>query len=37
MTRQFPNTAVYPLLCRLLGVEPAPCDGLAADTEELLR
>lgn len=37
MTRQFSNTSVYPLLCRLLGVVPAPCDGRAADTEELLR
>ena len=27
----FDNTAVYPTLCRLLGIEPAECDGKAAD------
>lgn len=26
-TELFDNTAVYPTLCRLLGIEPAPCDG----------
>ena len=26
-TELFNNTAVYPTLCRLLGIEPAPCDG----------
>lgn len=25
----FDNTAVYPTLCLLLGIEPAPCDGTA--------
>lgn len=32
MTTTFDNTAVYPTLCRLLGIEPAKCDGrVAAD------
>lgn len=31
----FDNTAVYPTLCRLLGIEPAKCDGKTA--ENLLK
>lgn len=34
---QFSNTCVYPLLCRLLGVAPAACDGRLTDVEDLLR
>ena len=26
-TDLFQNTCVYPTLCRLIGVEPSPCDG----------
>ncbi len=35
--KQFPNTDVYPLLCRLLGVVPSPSDGHLSDVEDLLR
>lgn len=34
---RFANTAVYPLLCHLLGVEPAPCDGKLFWVQDLLR
>ena len=34
---RFANTAVYPLLCHLLGVEPAPCDGKLSWVQDLLR
>ena len=33
----FKNTAVYPLLCKLLGVRPAPCDGDLSSAGKLLR
>ena len=35
--RTFANTAVYPLLCRLLGVRPAPCDGDLSVAGDFLR
>jgi len=33
----FANTAVYPLLCRLLGVKPAPCDGDLSGVGAMLK
>lgn len=33
----FPNVCVYPLLCRVLGIAPAPNDGDAEATEAFLR
>ena len=33
---QFQNISVYPLVCHLLGIEPAPCDGRLADVSDLL-
>ena len=33
----FPNVDVYPLLCRLLGIVPAPCDGNVDDIADMLR
>ena len=33
----FANTAVYPLLCHLLGVKPVPCDGELSRVKPLLR
>lgn len=35
MKTAFDNTAVYPTLCRLLGIEPAECDGEVV--EEVLK
>lgn len=33
----FQNTAIYPLLCRLLNIEPAPVDGHIEEVEDFLR
>ena len=33
----FPNVDVYPLLCHLLGIEPAPCDGNLNEISDMLR
>lgn len=32
----FPNVTIYPLLCRLLGIKPAPNDASEADVDQLL-
>ena len=32
----FQNTNVYPLLCHLLGIEPAPCDGCLDQVKDML-
>lgn len=32
----FPNVSIYPLLCRLLGIEPAPNDGNRKEIETIL-
>ena len=32
----FPNVDIYPLLCYLLGVEPAPCDGTVDDLRDII-
>ncbi len=36
-TATFPNVDVYPLVCRLLGVQPASCDGKLDEVRDLLR
>lgn len=36
-TTLFQNISIYPLVCLLLGLEPAPVDGKLADVEDLLR
>ena len=33
---RFPNVDIYPLLCYLLGVRPAPNDGHLTDLHDLL-
>lgn len=33
----FSNVEVYPLLCRLLGIQPAPCDGTGTVAEEIVK
>lgn len=35
-TAMFDNTCIYPLLSRLLGIEPAPCDGNIGDVADML-
>lgn len=35
-TVMFDNTCIYPLLSRLLGIEPAPCDGNIDDVADML-
>lgn len=34
---RFENVNIYPLLCHLLGVEPAPCDGRIENVKDILR
>ena len=36
-TAMFDNTCIYPLLSRLLGIEPAPCDGNIATWQTCSR
>lgn len=33
----FQNTAIYPLLCRLLRIQPAEVDGKLEDIEDILK
>ena len=33
----FRNVDVYPLLCHLLGIAPAPCDGDFEEIKDLLK
>ncbi len=33
----FQNTCIYPLVCHLLGLTPAPVDGCLEDVEDILR
>lgn len=33
----FQNTAIYPLLCHLLGIQPAPVDGRLEDIQDILK
>ena len=33
----FRNTAISPLLCRLLGISPASCDGSISDVQDMLE
>lgn len=34
---RFENVNVYPLICHLLGIEPAPCDGHINNVKEMLQ
>lgn len=36
-TDHFPNIDVYPLICHLLGITPAPCDGKLEEVNHLLN
>ena len=36
-TELFDNTCIYPTLCRLLGIEPAPCDGEVVEEVVILK
>ncbi len=33
----FPNVCVYPLICHLLGLTPAPCDGSLETIQDMLK
>jgi len=33
----FRNVSIYPLVCHLLGIEPAPCDGDLEEVKQLLK
>lgn len=33
----FPNVDIYPMLCYLLGIQPAPCDGSVDDLRDIFR
>ena len=33
----FRNVCVYPLICHLLGIQPAPCDGTLEEVRQLLK
>ncbi len=35
--RHFRIVDVYPLICHLLGIEPAPCDGVLSEIESMLN
>ncbi len=35
--RHFENVCIYPLLCRILGIQPAPCDGSLDEVSIMLR
>ena len=37
IARQFENVDIYPLICHLLGIEPAPCDGQLDRIKHILK
>lgn len=37
IARQFENVDIYPLICHLLGIQPAPCDGQFDRVKHILR
>jgi len=37
IARQFQNVDIYPLICHLLGIKPAPCDGQFDRIKHILK